>query len=285
MAVMIATTILWFIISHKAYKKNVFLVLGFLLTLGISTWFDSYMYGHFTFTPYNYFYMNIVQKYASSFGVTPWYQYFIFTFRECPAPLGIMVIGSFLYFWVKFPKHLLTWVTLPFFIVHSLIGHKEFRFLFPIAPFLPLILAYILHSQKWANNKIVRNTFLVFNIPLLIYFSFAPAASTSRYFKYLYVREVPVHRVYVFSPFEDNSKFYLKNDIEYSVVKNDEVVAKVHSEKHTYFLTRNILERDLVLVEKNCHTAFTLYPQWIYDLDFIKKRRTFRSWSFIECIN
>jgi hypothetical protein len=94
-----------------------------------------------------------------------------------------------------------------------------------------------------------------------------------------------VEKVFVFSEFEDNSKFYLKNDIKYIVLKNDEVMSQIHADKRTYFLTKNLIERDFVLNDKSCRTSFTLYPEWIYDLEFIKKRRTFRSWSFVECIN
>jgi phosphatidylinositol glycan class B len=284
-AVMIASVCLWHLFYFKELKKIVLLTFAFLLTLGLSTGFDTYMYGYFTFTPYNYFFMNIVQKYANSFGVTPCYQYFIYAFRDNPAPLGLLVVSSFLYFWIRFPKHIITWLTLPFFIIHSLIGHKEFRFLFPMAPFLPVVLAFIFHSLKWENKNMPRKVFLILNIPLLIYFCFAPATSTTRFFKYLYEKEIPVENVFVFSEFEDNSKFYLKNNIKYIVVKNDDVMAQTHAAKRTYFLTKSLRERELVLNNNNCRTDFTLYPEWIYDLEFIKKRRTFRSWSFVECIN
>jgi phosphatidylinositol glycan class B len=284
-AVMIATVCLWYLFNYKEFRKIFLLTLIFMLTLGFSTVFDTYMYGHFTFAPYNYYFMNIVQKYASSFGVTPFYQYFIYAVRDNPAPVGLLVIFSFLFFWIRFPKHILTWITLPFFIVHSLIGHKEFRFLFPIAPFLPLILVYVFHSLKWENKNTPRRVFLICNIPLLMFSSITPATSTSRFFKYLYENEIPVEKVFVFSEFEDNSKFYLKNDIKYIVLKNDEVMSQIHADKRTYFLTKNLIERDFVLNDKSCRTSFTLYPEWIYDLEFIKKRRTFRSWSFVECIN
>jgi hypothetical protein len=154
-----------------------------------------------------------------------------------------------------------------------------------MAPFLPMILLLVLHSLKWQHKKNVYRIFLIFNVPLLIYFSFTPAANSNRYYKYLYDREIPVEKVYVFSSYDDNSKFYLKNDVEYAIIKPDEISLKVRSNARTYFLTKNTIERDLLLHEKQCAIGFSLYPNWIYNLSFIKKRRTFRSWSFIECIN
>jgi phosphatidylinositol glycan class B len=283
MIAMIAPGILWFIVFERDFKKHINLILGFLFTLTLSTAFDTYMYGHFTFAPYNYFFLNIIKNYASTFGTTPSYQYFIYCLRECTPVLGAMVISSYFYFWIKFPKHLLTWITLPFFIIHSFIGHKEFRFLFPMAPMLPLIIIFVLHSLKWKNKRIVINLFLVFNIPLLIYFSFTPAMSTQRYFKYLYERATPVDKVYVFSKYEDNVKFYLKNDIEYVVINNSDISKSIQQNTSSYFLTKNIDEQDLVLMNKQCKIVFSLYPTWLYQIDFIKKRRTFRNWSFIEC--
>lgn len=285
MVVMITSTVLWFMITKKEFKKIFILIVGGILTLALSTFFDAYMYGHFTFTPYNYVNLNLVAKYANGFGVTPIYQYFIFCFRECLPPLGIMVVLSFVYFWIKFPKSLITAITLPFFMVHSLIGHKEFRFIFPMAPFLPLILIYVCNEFNLQKRKYFRNAFLIFNLPLLLYFSFTPAGSTNRILKFLYEKEIPVEKVYVFSPHEDFSRFFFKKEIEYAVIKNNEVKDLVAKNPQSFFLTKSLVERDLVLENKNCQTTFTLYPEWIYQLEFIKKRRTFRSWSFVECRN
>ena len=285
MIVMILSVLLYFFIAQKKVKEITILIISAIITLGISTWFDSYMYGHFTFAPYNYFHLNIIEKYANSFGVNPIYQYFIFIFRECFPPLGIMVILVFVYFWSKFPKHLLTVITLPFFIVHSLIGHKEFRFIFPLAPFLPLLMAIILCHLKWERKKKLHTLFLVFNLPMLAFFIFSPATNTYRLLHYYYYEQKPIETIYVFAPHEDFSRFFLKKPIVYPVIKKDEIKTRTMSDKNVYFLTKSVWERDLILAEKQCVVSFSLYPKWVYDYEFIKKRRTFRSWSIVECIN
>jgi hypothetical protein len=152
-----------------------------------------------------------------------------------------------------------------------------------MAPFLPLIIVFVLHSLGWQHKKNVRTWFLVINLPLLVYFSFTPAASSSRFFKYLYDRKNPVSVIHVFSFYEDNSKFYLKNDVNYTLIRENELPSKMKDKGPIYFLTKNLVEQELVLKYKECQVGFSLYPQWIYKIYFIKKRRTFRSWSFIEC--
>lgn len=286
MAVIIAPAVLWFLIFKRySFKKYILLTVSFLVFVGISTALDSYYYGRFTFAPYNYFYMNIVQKYAQEFGVTPWYDYFVQGFKDGAAPLSLFFIFVFLVLWIRFPLSLLTWTTLPFFIVHCLIGHKEFRFLFPMIFLLPAILTFLIQEFKLDVKRSWIILFQVFNIPLLIYFSVTSASSMMNYYEHLYYKADPVTKVFVSGPFEDYTKFYLKNDIQYVVYKSSEIASLAKSDVRTYFLARTLDERNEVLSQSQCHIDFSLFPKWIYELKFIKKRRTFRSYTLVECSN
>lgn len=286
MAVMIAPTVLWFLIFKKyPFKKYLVLTLTFFAMVGISTIIDSYYYGQFTFTPFNYVYVNIVQKYAAQFGVTPWYDYFVQGFKDGVPPLSLFFILVYLVLWVKFPKSLLTWITLPFFIVHSLIGHKEFRFIFPMIFLLPAILTFLVMELNLVVKKSWIILFQVFNIPLIIYFSIVPASNLMKYYVHLYYKKETVEKVYVSSPFEDYTKFYLKNDIKYVLYKPEEMKQLVTSDKKVYFFAMSLNERDLLLENHQCQIDFSLFPKWIYELEIIKKRRTFRSWTLVECSN
>jgi hypothetical protein len=60
-----------------------------------------------------------------------------------------------LVFWIRKPKHALVWTTLPFFVFHCCIAHKEDRFLIPL---LPLIIP-ILHLAFLKDGKIVLPDF------------------------------------------------------------------------------------------------------------------------------
>lgn len=108
-----------------------------------------------------------------------------------------------------------------------------------------------------------------------------------KYYKYLYDKESIVSKVYVAHPFEDFTKFYLKNDIQYPMFQaNEEEVNRIlKAEKESYFFAMNIDERDLILKNTECQSDFSLFPKWIYDISFVKKMRTFRSWTLIHCKN
>ncbi len=286
MALMIAPTVLWFLIFERySFKKYLVLTLSFFAVVGFSAAIDSYYYGEFSFTPYNYFYVNLVQKYAAQFGVTPWYDYFVQSFKDGAPPLSLFFISVYFILWIRFPKSLLTWMTLPFLVAHSLIGHKEFRFIFPMIFFLPLILAFLVCEFKLELKKSWILLFQVFNIPLLIYFSVVPASNLMKYYEHLYYKTDIVNKVHVTSPFEDYTKFYLKNDIKYVLYKPVDMKALVTSDKKVYIFAMSLKERDLLLENSQCKIDFSLFPMWIYQLDLIKKRRTFRSWTLVECSN
>lgn len=286
MSVMIATTVLWFLIFRRySWKKYFVLTLSFFIFVGFNTALDSLYYGKFAFTPFNYVYMNIVQKYADSFGVTPWYDYFVQGFKDGVPPLSLLFIVMFLVLWVRFPKSLLTWITLPFMVVHSMIGHKEFRFLFPMIMFIPVIVPFLIEELKINVKKPWIIFFHVINIPLLVYFSFTSASSMMKYYEHLYYKAEPVTKVFVTGHFEDYTKFYLKNDIQYVVYQPQEISTLAKSDVRTYFLTRTLTERNEVLKQSQCHIDFSLFPQWLYELEVLKKRRSFRSYSLVECKN
>lgn len=286
MVVMISSTVLWFLIFKKySFKNFLVLTLGFFLSLAISTALDTYFYGHFTFTPYNYFYVNIIQKYAVQFGISPWYDYFIQAYKGGVPPLSLFFIFTFLLLWIKFSKSLLTWITFPFFLVHCLIGHKEFRFIFPIVFFLPVIFTFLIMELNLVVKKSWIILFQVFNIPFLIYFSVVPASNLMKYYEHLYYKKNLVEKVYVTSPYEDYTKFYLKNDIKYILYRPNEVKQLAASDKKVYFFAMNMEERDLILENSQCKIDFSLFPKWLYGLEIIKKHRTFRSWTLVECSN
>ena len=69
---------LWWILIEKvkiSFLVQVGLIFGLLLLIG--TGIDSWFYGEFVFSPWKYFYANIVEGVASSFGTSPWYDYFV----------------------------------------------------------------------------------------------------------------------------------------------------------------------------------------------------------------
>jgi phosphatidylinositol glycan class B len=60
---------------------------------------------------------------------------------------------AFLIVIVKKPRSIFVWTILPFFVVHSIIAHKELRFLFPVINLVPIILVLAFQALKWDIRK------------------------------------------------------------------------------------------------------------------------------------
>ncbi|HJY12925.1 MAG TPA: hypothetical protein VJ304_09070, partial [Flavobacterium sp.] len=126
--------------------------------------FDYWLYGEITCTVYNYFNVNLIKGVSASFGVSPFYEY-IYYVITAPGPFGIFILLAFLIVSFYNPKNVIIWAIIPFILIHSLIPHKELRFLFPIANVVPFLIFYAFLIIK---NKLRASTLLINNKPVTI---------------------------------------------------------------------------------------------------------------------
>jgi len=156
---LIAGLLCWYIIIQKESKKNICIIIfaicvALLSGIAIDCWF----YETFVFTPWNYFNINILKGVASAFGTSPWNYYSGTILRAPTLPIGCLIIACLCILIYKKPKLLLLWIILPFLIVHSVVPHKEDRFLFPVVNFVPLmiVLGWQEIRTKYLNNPRYR---------------------------------------------------------------------------------------------------------------------------------
>ncbi|MBX3217582.1 MAG: hypothetical protein KF850_36460 [Labilithrix sp.] len=107
--------------------------LGGGLALALGALVDRWGYGAWTFPAWTYFEANILEGAAGLFGSDPPLAYLWLLPANVFFPVVLALIALAALAWLRCPRHPLTWATLPFFVVHNLIAHKEERFLFPIA--------------------------------------------------------------------------------------------------------------------------------------------------------
>jgi GPI mannosyltransferase 3 len=141
MGLMIFGLVAWIFVMRKNYLTSLWLSVGVMLVFCAGIALDRWLYGEWTFTTWHYFEVNLLQGKAASFGVDPWYKYFIEGTMQAIPTVGIPMIICLLCIIIKKPKDFLAWVVWPFLLIHFLIAHKETRFLLPLAGLFPLALA------------------------------------------------------------------------------------------------------------------------------------------------
>ncbi|MES2703335.1 MAG: hypothetical protein V4649_11885 [Bacteroidota bacterium] len=167
------------------------LIIAGIAAIGVSIAIDRWFYGIWVFTPYNYFYTQIVQNIAAKWGVEPWWYYFILVFNSAAPPISIALIVLFFFGLRHKTLHVLTLCCITFLVGHFIIGHKELRFLFPMT--LPFIFLACIGADRlmhrYPNPRLYKVTFIilaVINCALLTFRSLTPAQEVVQYFKYVY---------------------------------------------------------------------------------------------------
>ncbi len=156
MGAICAALLLWMLlIARVPIRHAVLFCLVFACITVASIGLDSLGYNSFQIVPWNYFKSNLLDGMANGFGVQPWHFYLTKSLEE---PGGVILILCALIFWVTYPLNLLSWMTLLFFVEHSLIGHKEVRFLLPVVH-LGLAMFAFLVPQDWFRRATSGNPF------------------------------------------------------------------------------------------------------------------------------
>ena len=200
--IMIACLMLWLIVYRAIKFSGIFVILlGIILSVFAGVLIDRWFYDRWVFTAYNYFRINIIEGRTSDFGVMPWWDYFRMIFINIIPPFSIIIIGAVAIFFIRYKRHILTWVCLPFILLHILNGHKELRFLFPLIPALPLITGLAFDGEiKWTwwkrmikliSQKTESRLFSIFiaaNVVLMSIASLKPANENFPVYDFIYSR-------------------------------------------------------------------------------------------------
>ncbi len=171
---------IWILIKHaQRWKVIGYLAIGFLVASAGSTALDSLYYREMVCTPYEYFYANIVEGVASTFGTSPWYYYIVellivFGLPILSIGLAIAWLRSLKTYW----SSVFVLLFVCFVIGHSLVGHKEERFMFPVLWCIPIFLAQMVawYRVSWESLSLIWRRLLsvlvvicgVLNIILLV---------------------------------------------------------------------------------------------------------------------
>ena len=109
-------------------------VAGGVAALVMGALADHWGYGAWVFPPYDYFNVNILQGVAAkTFGREPAIAYLYLLPATGFFAITLVIVAGMVAMWLRAPRHVVTWASLPFVALHVAVAHKEARFLFPLA--------------------------------------------------------------------------------------------------------------------------------------------------------
>ena len=114
---------------------------------------DWWFYGTWTWTPWNYLRVNLLDGAAAGFGTSPWHHYLTGHPLAFVPPLGIVLAGAAVSGALVRARSPWSWSAGAFVIAHSMLAHKEFRFLLPLMYVFPVFLAYTTHAVAARTSR------------------------------------------------------------------------------------------------------------------------------------
>ncbi|XP_043468428.1 GPI mannosyltransferase 3-like [Leptopilina heterotoma] len=169
-------------VYHICTRSKISILINYFLIgitcLTISTFIDSFCYGNFVITPWEFFKMNVWNNISKSYGVENHFWYFL---SALPVLLGIEYFTLISSVWRIFRHwrqfHCETILLITCFwtiLVYSCLEHKEFRFILPLLP----IFIFICNSRNYERKRISElrrklflGLFIVSNLIPGVYFS------------------------------------------------------------------------------------------------------------------
>jgi GPI mannosyltransferase 3 len=143
---------LWYLYStRQRLSLFVGLALGATLALALNVIIDRWGYGTATFPVYSYLYQNFIEGKAVGYGTAPFFAYLYLPLTNPMAPVNFLLLAATLIAWVRRPGSALTWASAPYVALLCIPAHKETRFLYPLAPFLPFFVVFVLASEPSAR--------------------------------------------------------------------------------------------------------------------------------------
>lgn len=284
---------LWLWIYHMNFIKVFSLGLLIIFTLILGLIIDFYGYGNYINTYYNYYYFNMVIGIFDGFGIEPWWYYISELTIKFSPPIGLFFLLGMFIFWFKNFSNFITWITFPYFIIFTYLGHKELRFIFPIMIFAPFFIIYFFNflSTYKLNKSILvsKITFIFFN-SIFFLTLIVPAE-----------RQIGLQRFISQNILDSNSIYYYG--------ENPYIIDGLNPYFYTHFLPKlkniesqniNFIDNEKIQVHQlvtndysfyikylkknvNCKKIYSSYPENIILMNKNWRKRDL-NWFVIECV-
>ena len=272
---LVAGFLCWLVVIQKE-KFNILLkiVVGIAGMIGVGIILDKWLYGQWVNSFWNYYLENMVRGKAASFGVAPWYYYLVEFFNQGIPPFSLGILVAFASIVVFRMKSFITWTILPFFVVHCLIAHKELRFLFPLAGFIPLILVEaitIAGTKLGKGDRFIKGfmrLFFIVNFLLVAVVAFRPANGTISLFEKIY-STYPQATVLYYSddnPYNSPIKhFYKRSNLSFRAYTHIDSIQQLRDTTSLVVFSNKTLPANF---ERSHKLVYCSLPDWVRNFNF-----------------
>lgn len=138
---------IWLLCFNRRWRLYAGMVVGVAAMLAVGMAADRWLYGEWVFAPWNYLQENILHARMDQFRHEPWWYYLTAPVLEGGIFFGLLALVATIVFFWRHPRHVVTWMLIPFLLVHFFLAHKEIRFFFPALFFLPWFLVDLFRGQ------------------------------------------------------------------------------------------------------------------------------------------
>ena len=271
---------IWLLLIQKVSIKDWFLKFSSMIALGviIGIVLDTIGYSEFTLTPINYLRENLIKDKISSFGVMPWWGYFTLTLKSLHIFSFGLIVASIV-FVLKNKKSFATWTIVPFILFHSMIGHKEVRFIYPVL-FLSIFMFFKMVNIK--KYKKVLNVFFILNFIGVLIVCIKPAYTPMKFYNFLYnFKSGEPINLYTF---KDRKGSYPSLEMKvYKREKTNLIKTSIIKEKSFYTFTTKYSDLEMINSKYNCIQEYISYPSWILNFNIFKWRDRSNIWALSSC--
>jgi phosphatidylinositol glycan class B len=290
---MVGGAILWCLfIQRSSVRQLAGLALGLVALIAVGTVADHFFYGAWTFAPWNYLRVNLVEHRANSFGTSPWWAYLQWLPERLAPPVSLVLLVGCVGAWIRAPRSLLTWSMVPFFVVHCALAHKELRFLFPLAT-LSVVAAVeffsALRLPRWTS--FVGWALLAENLVVMAGASLLPSQPAMPIYERLYAlgAKQPL-QIYFLGKhpyrFSDDMylHFYAPPDLTITPLDDYADLARHVDHGELWYLERRFeFPKEAGAVASRCTVDTTTLPRWVRRFDVGGWVGRTAAWTLYRC--
>ncbi|MEZ4987280.1 MAG: hypothetical protein R2795_19930, partial [Saprospiraceae bacterium] len=206
-------------------------------------------------------------------------------------PFGALYLLAVLLFFYLAPRHIITWLSVPFILVHTLIAHKEFRFLYPLLPFIPYILAHVWEyaAERWRfssfrGTKVFTTLFHWHNALLVIFVLFWGIVPDMSLYRSIYRQYQQPINLYCLN----DNPYRLALEVEYYKpaglrVRQMNSLNELPQYGDTYLLAVDKRKAGDTPLPSHHRLVYSSYPVWIYYFNVGGWLKRSQWWLIYEC--